>query len=114
MTGANNVTGAMTGTLALFFGTDEMIFSLKSGSPLALQNPRTYARFSDAAQDVVDVRVYQGIHFRFADAAGQRQGKHVAKWDFKHFLRPVDDDHEDDENENDHEKDHGDDRDRTD
>ena len=114
MTGANNVTGAMTGTLALFFGTDEMIFSLKSGSPLALQNPRTYARFSDAAQNVVDVRVYQGIHFRFADAAGRRQGKHVAKWDFKHFLRPVDDDHEDDENENDHEKDHDDDRDRED
>jgi hypothetical protein len=87
--GANNVTGAVTGTLALFFGTDEVFFSLKSSNPLAFQNPRTYTRFSDAAQDVVDVRVYQGIHFRFADTAARHQGRLVAKWVFKYFLRPV-------------------------
>jgi hypothetical protein len=87
--GANNVTGAVTGALELFFGTDQMTFSL-TGNPLA-QNPRTYNRFSDAAQDVVDVRIYQGIHFRFADSAARTQGRRVAKWAFKHFLRPVND-----------------------
>jgi hypothetical protein len=89
--GANNITGAMTGALALFFGTDHKTFSLTSTNPLAVENPRTYRRFSDAAQDVVDVRIYQGIHFRFADTAGRRQGRHVAKWAFQHFLRPVND-----------------------
>src|SRR5258705_9821376 len=28
---------------------------------------RTYNRFSDAAEDVVNGRIYEGIHFRFAD-----------------------------------------------
>jgi hypothetical protein len=86
--------------LELFFGTDELTFSLTTDGP-AKQKTRTYTRFSDLAQDVVDVRVYQGIHFRFADKAARRQGRQVAKWAFTHYLRPVDDD-----DEKDHEKDH--------
>jgi hypothetical protein len=106
--GANNLTGAMTRILSLFFGTDKFTFSLTSNFPLAVQKTRTYERFSDAAQDVVDVRVYQGIHFRFADAAARRQGRQVANWAFKHFLQPVDDDDENDDaddhdDDNDHE-----------
>jgi hypothetical protein len=49
----------------------------------------TYSRFSDAAEDVLDARVYLGIHFRFADVVARRQGSHVANWAFSHFLRPV-------------------------
>ena len=92
----------MTGALALFFGTDHKTFSLTSRDTLAVQNTRTYRRFSDAAQDVVDVRIYQGIHFRFADTAARRQGRQVAKWAFKHFLRPVNDDDDDDDDDDDH------------
>ena len=74
--GANNITGAMTGMLALFFGTDSITFSVTSTNPLAIQKTRTYRRFSDAAQDLVNVRIYQGIHFRFADTAvGGRAGR---------------------------------------
>ena len=57
--------------LELFFGTDELTFSLTTDGP-AKQKTRTYTRFSDLAQDVDDVRVYQGIHFRSADAAGSK------------------------------------------
>ncbi len=97
--GANNVTGAVTRSLELFFGTDEMTFSLTSAVPQAVQKTRTYTRFSDAAEDVVDARVLLGIHFRFADTAARKQGRQVAKWAFKHFLRPVDDhDAHDDDN----------------
>ena len=38
---------------------------------------------------MVDVRIYQG------DTAGRSQERHVAKWAFKHFLRPVDDEDDD-------------------
>jgi hypothetical protein len=49
---------------------------------------------------VVNVRVYQGIHFRFADVIARKQGRHVAQWAFAHFLRPLgDDDHDDGEDE---------------
>ncbi len=94
--GANNITGAMTQSLALFFGTDRMTFDVTSLAPLAVQKTRTYHRFSEAAQDVVDARVYLGIHFRFADTAARKQGRRVAEWVEGHFLLPLDDDHRDD------------------
>jgi hypothetical protein len=89
--GANNVTGAATRALALFFGTDHFTFSLKTGNTQAVQQTRTYCRFSDAARDVVDARIYEGIHFRFADRVGRTQGRLVATWAFIHFFRPIDD-----------------------
>jgi hypothetical protein len=89
--GANNVTGAMTRTLELFFGSDKVVFDVTSLAPLAVKKTRTYYRFSDAARDVVDARVYLGIHFRFADVAARDQGRRVADWTFNHFLLPVGD-----------------------
>lgn len=54
-----------------------------------VQDTRTYNRLSDAAQDVVDARVYAGIHFRFADEAARKQGRQVAQWTLKNYLRPL-------------------------
>ena len=87
--GANNITGAITTILQLFFGTDEFDFSVSSTASGLLTNPRTYTRFSEAQQEVVDVRVYQGIHFRFADEDGRQQGARVGHWVFQKFLRPL-------------------------
>jgi hypothetical protein len=99
--GANNVTGAMTRIVALFFGTDHLTFSLTSAIPQVLQKTRTYARVSDLAEDVVDARIYEGIHFRFADTIGRRQGRLVGTWAFRHFLRPLNDNDNDDDDDND-------------
>ena len=95
--GANNVTGAVTRILALFFGTDQMTFSVNSTNAASPQQSRTYDRFSDAAADVVNARVYEGIHFRPADVEARKQGRQVAEWAFSHFLRPVNEDDNDDE-----------------
>lgn len=81
--GANNLTGAMTRTLELLLG-DRTSFSVFSTPANAT---RTYQRFSDMAQDVVDVRIYQGIHFRSADEVARRQGTRAADWAISHFLR---------------------------
>jgi hypothetical protein len=93
--GANNVTGAMTRTLSLFFGRDRLTFDVTSLAPLAVKKTRTYSRFSDAAADVVDARIFLGIHFRFADEAARTQGQRVAEHAFNHFLLPLDDDDHD-------------------
>ncbi len=95
--GANNVTGAVTRVLALFFGTDQMTFSVATTNAASPQQTRTYDHFSDAAGDVVNVRVYEGIHFRFADVLARKQGRLVAQWAFSHFLRPAEDDDRDGE-----------------
>ena len=88
--GANNVVGALIRTLELYFETDDITFTVFSQHPLAVPNTRTYQRFSDLSMDTVDARIYQGIHFRFGDEAGQKQGTQVAQWVFRHFLRPID------------------------
>jgi hypothetical protein len=84
--GANNVTGALTRSLALFFGKDDVTFPVTSQSPQAVQKTRTYSRFSDMASDMVNVRIYHGVHFRFGDQAGREQGTQVADWVFTHVA----------------------------
>jgi hypothetical protein len=91
--GANNLVGSTTRTLALFFGRDRFTFKVSSTFGLAIEKERTYKRFSAMADDVVDVRVYQGIHFRTADEVARKQGERVAEWVFERFLRPVEDHH---------------------
>jgi hypothetical protein len=83
--GANNLTGAVTRTLELFFG-NKTTFRVMS---TPANRSKTYDRFSDMADDVVNVRIYQGIHFRFADEVARRQGTRAADWAFSHVLRPL-------------------------
>jgi hypothetical protein len=85
--GANNLTGAMIRILQHFFG-DRFTFSVTS---TATPRTRTYHRLSEMANDMVNVRIYQGIHFRAADEVARRQGKLAADWAFSHVLRPLND-----------------------
>jgi len=84
--GANDVTGALTRTLALFFGKDDVAFTVTSDYSEATKKTRTYNRFSDMASDMVNVRIYHGVHFRFGDEAGREQGTKVAEWAFGHVA----------------------------
>ena len=79
----------MTRSLALFFGTENMTFTVTNDATQGTQKTRSYRRFADASDEVVEARIYEGIHFRFADEAAQKQGRDVAKWVFDRFLRPV-------------------------
>jgi hypothetical protein len=87
--GANNVMAAWSHTLARFFGTDRVTFQVTSLAPLAVQKTRTYHRFTDLQQEVVNARIYLGIHFRFADVAARDQGRQVAEWAYDHFMLPT-------------------------
>jgi hypothetical protein len=86
--GACGYTAATMQALTDFFGTDNMEFSITTASP-AGQVTRHYKRFSQAVDEVVDARVFLGIHFRFADEAGRDLGQKVAKWIHKSYMRPV-------------------------
>ena len=80
---------AVTRMLALFFGSDKVTFSVTSANALVIQKTRQFTRFSDAIEEVVDARVYSGIHFRTADTVGRKQGRKVANWVFRRLLRPT-------------------------
>jgi len=87
--GANGFSASFSRSLALFFGTDHLPFTLTTTNAIATQKTRSYNRFSDARSDVVEARILEGIHFRSADEVARRMGKHVANWVFNHFLKPV-------------------------
>ena len=87
--GANALIGGVLRVLALYFGTDEVEFIITSNNANANPNVRHYSRFSEAADQVVEVRILHGIHFRFADKDGRDVGEDVAKWVVRHTLRPL-------------------------
>jgi hypothetical protein len=89
--GANSITGAATRSFALYFGTDEMSFTVfTTNTTPGIPPSITYSKFSDAAGDVVNARIWEGIHFRFADEEARKQGRHVAQWVFGKILKPID------------------------
>ena len=48
---------------------------------------RQWYRFSEGVEEVIDARVYSGIHFRTADEVGARLGRQVARFVSTHSLR---------------------------
>jgi hypothetical protein len=84
--GANNLTSSIAHALHHFFGRDKVTFTVESRVTMTT---RTYERLLDICRDVVEVRIFQGIHFRFADEVAFLQGKYAANWAASHFLRPL-------------------------
>jgi hypothetical protein len=85
------VSGAVLESMADFFGKDKVEFTLVSGralngTPIA---PRTFDRFSDALDEIIEARIWGGIHFRTADEQGAAIGKQVAKYMRQHYFEPV-------------------------
>ena len=74
-------------TLQNFFGTDKIGFSAFINKSCTT---RSFERFSDARKEVIDARVWSGIHFRTADMQGAVLGKKVAHYLEKHYFQPLD------------------------
>jgi hypothetical protein len=80
------VSGAIVRTLQDFFGTNKITFSASSNRT---RTTRSFDRFSDALKEVIDARVWGGIHFRTADVQGAVLGKKVAHWLETHYFQPT-------------------------
>jgi hypothetical protein len=70
----------------------EKIFG-SGGHDITLSHPSIpdvtlqYTKFSQITNDVDDARVYGGIHFRFDQVAGARQGRQVGSYVYENNLR---------------------------
>ena len=69
-------------TLQHFYGRDAATFSGTSPA-----STRTFTSFSQVCDDIVDARVWSGIHFRFADEEAAKIGRNVAHWGNRHAFR---------------------------
>jgi hypothetical protein len=80
--------GASTHTLRSFFGTDTFDFTIDS-KVAGLTNPvRSYSSFSQALDEVLDARVYGGMHYRNSTNKGAKIGKQVSHFATRHFFLP--------------------------
>ena len=73
--GLSALSAAMAESLERVFGR-RVRFSVSS---LSSNTTRSYRSFADAVDEVVDARVYSGIHFRKADVDGKALGRDVAR-----------------------------------
>jgi hypothetical protein len=94
--GLSGVISAMAETFEDFFGTDRIRFTAVSvrGTP-PVTRTRHFEAFSETTDEVVDARVWSGIHFRNADEDGARIGKQVARWRDRHYFEEEDFEKED-------------------
>jgi hypothetical protein len=73
-------------TLALFFGTDEIPFSVGSdGLPGVIHH---FDRFTDAQKEAGMSRVWGGIHTMSDNLEAQKMGVSIADWVYTHALLP--------------------------
>jgi hypothetical protein len=79
------LSGSIAATLQDFFGTDQIGWTDTTNGGLT----RSFTHFSQAIDEVVNARVWSGIHFRTADEHGHKIGKQVAKYRQRHFFEPV-------------------------
>jgi hypothetical protein len=76
------LSGSMVETLQEFFNTDQM-----SWTDTAAGKTMSYTRLSDALNEIIDVRIWSGIHFRAADEQSAHLAKLVAKWRKHHYFK---------------------------
>jgi hypothetical protein len=88
--------GVAAEVLKQVFGTDRVAFtacstSLAAGSRCgeAAAVIRSYATFSEAAEENAVSRIYIGIHFRNAVEEGLRHGRRIGAYAVQKFMRPT-------------------------
>jgi hypothetical protein len=85
--------GAYTSVLRMFFG--DLIgggFSITSASTLiGASDPRTrsFASLSEAVDEIVEARIWAGLHFRTADVQAVTLGANVASYMAANYFQPV-------------------------
>jgi hypothetical protein len=84
--GHGGYAGAAQEVLSAFVGPD-------APAPISVTSPtdpgvtHVYDNWSALTQEVVDARVWEGIHFRFSDDTGAQVGAEVADYDLRRLFR---------------------------
>ena len=89
--GHNCLDGAHVAVLRMFFGD-----AIQGGFQITstFVNPggpavRTFDTFSQPLAELIEARIWAGLHYRSADVAGQALGRNVANYGAANYLQPV-------------------------
>ena len=86
LSGHSTNSSAMATVLTQLFGDDP-------GAPIVASSPtnpgfeRHWARLSEGVEEVIEARIYSGIHYRTSDEVGAAAGRKVARFVVHHALR---------------------------
>lgn len=80
------LTGAIGETLAGFLGTRQIDFTVDSA---VTGTERSYGSVRELEQEIVDSRLWAGLHYRFSSVAGVALGRHASNWITSHAFRPT-------------------------
>jgi hypothetical protein len=90
--GHNCLDGAHVAVLRMFFGDAPTggsfqitSFAVNPGGPAV----RTFDTFSQPLAELIEARIWAGLHFRFEDVAGQQLGRNVANYGAANYFQPV-------------------------
>ena len=73
--------------LHMFFGTDNIRFGVISSRFPG--ETRYFDQFSDALKEIIDARIWAGLHFRTADVQAKILGRKVVHYMEKHYFQPL-------------------------
>jgi len=86
VSGHSTFSGAAATVLALFYGTEDLPFTI--GSDFLPGVYRSFSTCLDAAKEAAVSRIYGGIHFRSASKDGLQAGVSIGEWTATHYLQP--------------------------
>ena len=77
-----------------FLGTNQIdldIHGFVAAGPAGNLNAvRHFDMPNDLRHEIIDARLWAGLHYPFSGVAGVVLGRNVAKYDLRHAFRPID------------------------
>jgi hypothetical protein len=73
--------------LQTFFGTDEIAFDVSSSRFDG--ETRHFERFSQPLQEIIEARIWAGLHYRTADVQARQLGERVVEYMQQQYFQPL-------------------------
>jgi len=87
------ITSSIAEVLTAYFGTNHIDVDIHgfdaSGAPGNLDAIHHFDSAQDLRKEVINARLWGGVHYRFSSEAGVELGRSVAKYDLRHAFRPL-------------------------
>jgi hypothetical protein len=88
------VTSAMAEVFRTFLGTNQIDLDIHGFDPTGpagnLNAVRHFDTPNDLRHEIIDARIWAGLHYHFSGVAGVVLGRKVAKYDLRHAFQPID------------------------
>jgi hypothetical protein len=83
----------MAEVFSTFLGTNRIDLDIHgfdaAGLPGNLDEVRHFDMPKDLRHEIIDARLWAGLHYRFSSQAGVVLGRNVARYDLRHAFQPV-------------------------